>query len=161
VGLALLACLFLGYGFNLLTVYLLRFHAAAASIQSPYLTDEILAWQWLDKTLPSGSVVQQWPGGTRSVDFALYGHFPTALADEENASLYGASDALIRQRSDLLAPIFDNPALTLDSVRRRCAPFAIRALIVTSDDAVFDNHHAWTYRLTPAYANAHIKIFLI
>jgi len=160
LGRALIVCLALGYAFDLLTVFQLRFNTGSAYIQSAFLPDEIAAWQWLDRSLPKGSVVQQRPGKMRAIGFALYGHFPMAQADRENARLYGAPMPLIDARIKDLLPLFEDKSLTLADVMKRCAAYDIKALIVTADDAVFADQGAWTGKLTPAFANEHVKVFL-
>jgi len=160
LGRALILCLALGYGFDLLTLFQLRFSPGNNAVQSTFITDEIAAWQWLDKSLPKGSVVQQRPGVMRAIGFALYGHFPMAQADRENARLYGAPMPLIDERIGKLLPVFQDKSLPLDSVMERSAAYDIKALIITSDDAVFSDKDAWTCQLMPAFANDHVKIFM-
>jgi len=160
-GKTILLCLALSYGFNLLAFFQLRFNAGSTYIQSAFLPDEIAAWQWLDNTLPKGSVVQQRPDALRVIGFALYGHFPMAQADSENARLYGASASLVDARMNQLIPIFEDKSLTAADVMSRCAAYNIKALIVSSDDAVFNDQSAWPHQLTPAFANDHVKVFLI
>jgi hypothetical protein len=125
------------------------------------LADQMAAWGWLDAHLPRGAVVQPHPSHDREYGYGLYGRFPAAVADGHNARLFGAQPAEIEQRMAYLAPIFSEPALSLDDVRRRAARFDIRALVVSSRDDVFAAPDAWTATTKPDYANAHFHIYLL
>ena len=125
------------------------------------LADQMAAWSWLDARLPSGSVVQPTPSPSREYGYGLYGRFPVAVADRHNARLFGAQPAEIDARMDYLSPIFSEPTLTLDDVRRRAARFDIAALIVSSRDEVFAAPGAWTNAARADYANPNFRIYLL
>ncbi len=158
---AALICLGLGYVFDAYTIMQLRLNSPFAYPQSVFLPDEIAGWEWLNRTLPKGSVVEERPDIKRAISYGLYGRFPQALADEENARLYGASNELVESRMAMLAPIFSDSRLSFEQVRTRAREDGVDALVLTARDPVFADPQSWVQSASPAYANGNVKIFLM
>lgn len=150
----------LGYGATVVAVAQLRLFFPIPEMREPLL-DEIAAWDWLDRQLPRGSVVQVRPSRDRAYGYGLYGHFPVAIADTHNAKLFGASKAVVEQRMSDLEPIFTNVTLSFDDVLKRAASYNVSALIVSSLDPIFVAPGSWTTTARADYANAHFRVYLL
>jgi hypothetical protein len=157
---AAFVCIGLAYLFDAYTLFELRRNPEQTNLQRSILPDEIASWRWLDARLPAASVVQERPNVIRATSYGLYGHFPQAIADRENARLYGASQELIDRRMRSISPIFSDAHLSYDQVRAIAAAYKVDALVVSANDPVFRDPRSWVQATLPEYANQNVKVFV-
>jgi hypothetical protein len=159
------ACLALGYAATAFAIA--QFHVEnlqgppRSALMQATMPDEVAAWTWLCQRLPKGAVVQERPEETRVYSYALYGHFPVAVADAHLGLLFGATKQEVNARIDAIAPIFLDESKTAEDVRAIAARYAISALVVTALDPNFDNPGSWTANAPAIYSNAHVRIYLV
>ncbi len=158
-------CLVLGYGATIFASVQLRWEPGQelprGSVARATLPDQIAAWTWLSTRLPRNSVVQFRPTWERALSYGLYGHFPAAVSDLHNGRLFGPSEADVQARFEAIAPVFVDPAATLDDVRRIASNYRIAALVVTSRDPNFADPNSWVARTPASLSTAHARVFLL
>ena len=94
------------------------------------------AYNWMDRHLPQGTVVQYNPAITsRAVDFGLYGHHWPAIADAQ-ANLFGVSAKATEERLKSVTPIFSK-TLPLPELIGRARAAHIDYLLFTKRDPVW------------------------
>lgn len=116
------------------------------------------AYAWIDRTLPRKLMVQHNPGNMRGIDFGLYSDRPVALADFQ-ARLFGASEAAVRARLELLGPIYRRP-MPLTEIQARASQAGVGAILLTSADPVWRRNGGPPRQWTCAYATQHTCLML-
>ncbi|MCJ2124208.1 hypothetical protein [Methylobacterium sp. J-077] len=149
------------YGFAGMRAYQTSSHPSFAFLNGRPDIDRALraAYAWAGAHLPRDLVLQAAPGAPRVFDFGLYGSQPVAVADRE-ARLFGAPEAAVAARLAQVEPMFRD-ALDADAVRRRAEATGIGALIVTAQDAPWNNPDSWVWRGRPLYASPLVRILSV
>jgi hypothetical protein len=94
------------------------------------------AYSWADKNLPQDAVIQHNPVRfRRALDFGLYSHAETGVADMD-ARLFGAPKAAVLRRIRTIAPVFAGPMPRRD-VASRLHSAGVDYLVVTAIDPVW------------------------
>ena len=119
------------------------------------------AWSWLDRRLQTGALVQAQPNVSRSLDFGLYGRFPTPVSDRHVGQLFGATRSAVQARIAEMEPIFSAPGETLAAVEAIAALRGLSAIVVTASDPVFNDQQAWTAQTQPAFATQTVRVYLM
>ncbi|MGP0105231.1 hypothetical protein, partial [Rhodoblastus sp.] len=160
VSLAVLP-LAMGYGYVLFMMQYNRFSWIGTENARALDADARAAWTWLDRRLPVGALVQAQPDVERSIDFGLYGRFPTPVADLHVGQLFGASESAVQARIDEMEPIFSDRDLSLEKARALAARRDLAAIVVTSNDPAFNAPRAWTAQIQPAFSTPHARVYLM
>jgi hypothetical protein len=154
-------CLVAGFGYNLFMLSHDRFARFGNENQRALTADSRAAWAWLDQSLPKGSLVQAQPDIRRSIDFGLYGVFPTPVADQDVGQLFGASESAVTARIAEMKPIFADRQFPLDKVRAIAQRRDLAAIVVSANDPAFAAPNAWTARMRPAFSTPHVRVYLM
>ncbi|ACA17019.1 hypothetical protein M446_2580 [Methylobacterium sp. 4-46] len=162
-ALGFLACMGLSFVGEAYGMVQYRRNSVMTAEEIALLPQERAAWDWLDRNLPAGTVVQGRPDPTRNRAFGygLYGRFRTAVSDPYNGILFGAARQEVAARIARLSPIFADPSLTLSEAMGRAASAGVDVLVVTALDPVFAAPGAWPRAATPRHANAGVMLFAV
>lgn len=159
VGLFLLGCASSIYGLVAMRAYIAMSVVDWAEYvnRSPRIDRELRsAYASLNRRLPPDAVLQHNPLPRRVFDFGLYSRHDVAVADRD-ASLYGASKAVVEQRVRDLGAIFAG-SLRPAEVRRCAEGYGIDALIVTADDRVWRDRTSWLWRAPTLHASERVRV---
>jgi len=154
-------CLCLGFAYNLFLMHHARFGLRQTEAARQIDYDARTAWSWLDRRLPTGALVQAQPNVGRSLDFGLYGRFPSPVADGHVGQLFGANRSAVQARIVEMEPIFSAPGEPLAAVEAIAARRKLSAIVITASDPVFGDQQAWTAQTQPAFATQTVRVYLM
>lgn len=116
------------------------------------------AYSWANNHLPTHAVLQHNPrAARRAIDFGLYGHFRTGVADAE-AMLFGASREEVNNRIARLMPIFSQTSLRKAQIINIARAQGVDALIFTRMDEAWRKGQAAPADLRCAWHDINVCI---
>ena len=156
-----------GYATSVYALFGLRFYSVLktpcsirCSAADPQVRRELRdAYGWLGRHTPPSEVVQQRPGPYRVFDFGLYGRNRVGVADDE-ATLYGASAAMVKARIAVLAPIFTTPMPAAQAAARARSQ-GVEILIAKATDPAWTARGSWVWAATPIYAAPMVRLVAV
>ena len=137
-------------------------HGRVPARQAPGADNFLIrsAYQALASHIPAQSIVQPNPDSPVARDLLLYSNHQTVDAGAPNCgTTFGGSLLRCQQIQEEIRHLFQSPLADWRDADALCTSLSINVLLVTRDDAVWQNPDSWVWRRNPIVANSFVRTF--